>query len=260
MEAVDMSAMIGSAAQQAGLGGHRAAYPATMFPESRLKVGAAVTGVAVLLVLIGLATGTILLWAFAGIFAVVFGVRVARVALLNRQKRGQQLHLYEQGLVCVGRNGQITVRRWDSSAVYQNIVRHYRNGAYTHTSYHYRLVDPAGHEIALAGGFARPTEWGQAIQQAVTDAQFPHAMATVRAGGAVRFGDITLALHTVSASGKTVPWSQIQEIKVKDGRVSLRVEGRWLSLTTTMVRSIPNFFVFHALAERLRQAAAGPAR
>ncbi|MEV5703522.1 DUF6585 family protein [Actinoallomurus sp. NPDC052274] len=92
----------------------------------------------------------------------------------------------------------------------------------------------------------------------MTDAQLPGAVAAVQAGQTLTFGDISISREAVWASGKTVPWVQIQEIKVKDGRVSLRVHGKWLSLTTTMVRSIPNFFVFYALAERLRLSAAGP--
>lgn len=248
---------INEAAQREGLGGYRATYPAVLVSSTRLRVGGAVAAVAAVLALIGLATGNIFLVILGLIFAAVFGFQFGRLALLNRQKEGQQLLFFEQGLVCVGVGGQVFVRRWDSTTVYQNTVRHYRNGAYVRTSYSYRLIDPAGQTLGLAGGFHRPEEWGQAIQQAVTDAQLPRAVAAIQSGGSLSFGDISLNRETVWASGKSVPWTRIQEIKVKDGRVSLRVEGKWLALTTTMVRSIPNFFVFYALAERLRLSAAG---
>ncbi|MCO6003375.1 hypothetical protein NE236_00085 [Actinoallomurus purpureus] len=258
MDAQDVSARIGEAVRGERLGGHRATYPAVLVSTTGLRVGGVVAAVAAVLALIGLATGVIVLVVLGAIFAVVLGYRIVRLALLNRQKEGQQLHFFEHGLVCVGVGGRITVRRWDSTTVFQNTVRHYRNGAYTGTTYSYRLIGPAGDTLGLAGGFERPAEWGQAIQQAVTDAQLPGAAATIQAGGTLTFGDISINRETVGASGKSVPWSQIQEIRVKDGLVSLRVQGRWLSLTTTMVRSIPNFFVFYALAERLRLSAAGP--
>ncbi|WP_329245701.1 hypothetical protein OG417_50225 [Actinoallomurus sp. NBC_01490] len=257
MEAPDVSARINEAVQRAQLGAHRATYPAALMSPGRLKAGGVVAGVAVLVALLGVATGVIFLTILGLIFAVVFGIRFGRLALLNRQKEGQQLLFFDQGLVCVGVGGQVHVRRWDSTTVYQNTVRHYRNGVYVRTSYSYRLIDPSGQTLGLAGGFHRPEEWGQAIQQAVTDAQLPRAVATIQGGGVLTFGDISLNRDTVWASGKSVPWTRIQEIKVKDGRVSLRVEGKWLALTTTMVRSIPNFFVFYALAERLRVSAAG---
>ncbi|GLY79758.1 DUF6585 family protein [Actinoallomurus iriomotensis] len=256
MEAEDVSARISEAAHRARLGGHRATYPATLMPKGRLTVGGVVAGVALVLALIGLATGVVFLTILGLIFAVVFGFQFGRIALLNQKKEGQRLLLFEHGLVCVGVGGRIHVRRWDSTTVYQNTVRHYRNGGYVRTTYSYRLIDPAGETLGLAGGFHRPEEWGKAIQQAVTDAQLPRAVATIQSGGTLSFGDISLNRETVSASGKSVPWRRIQEIKVKDGQVSLRVEGKWLSLTRTMVRSIPNFFVFYALAERLRLSAA----
>lgn len=248
---------IGEAGQRARLGAHKGAYPATLVPANRLKVGGVVAGVALVLGLAGLVTGTILLAFFGLAVGLIFGSRIAFVANRNRQKEGQQLHLFEHGLVCVGRGGNITVRRWDSTTVYQDIVRRYRNGTYVGTTYLYRLIDPDGGTLGLAGGFHRPEEWGPAIQRFVTDAQLPHAAAAIQAGRTLSFGDISLDQETVSASGKSVPWRRIQEIKVKDGRVSLRVEGKWFALTTTMVRSIPNFFVFHALAEWLRRSAAG---
>ncbi|MFB9832732.1 DUF6585 family protein [Actinoallomurus acaciae] len=248
---------INEAARRERLGGHRATYPAVLVSSTRLRVGGAVAAVGAVLALIGLATGNIALVILGLIFAVIFGFQFGRLALLNRQKEGQQLLFFDEGLVCVGVGGQIFVRRWDSTTVYQNTVRHYRNGAYVRTSYSYRLIDATGQTLGLAGGFHRPEEWGQAIQQAVTDAQLPRAVTAILGGESLSFGDISLNRETVWASGKSVPWTRVQEIKVKDGRVSLRVEGKWLALTTTMVRSIPNFFVFYALAERLRLSATG---
>jgi hypothetical protein len=218
-------------------------------------VGGVIAGVAAVLALIGLAAGEIILVIFGAPIGLILGYRILRLATLNRQKEGQQLLFFDQGLVCIGARGQLTVRRWDSCTVFQNTVRHYRNGAYTGTTYSYRLIGPDGGALGLAGGFHNPAEWGQLIQQAVTDAQLPGAIATIQAGGPLVFGDISLTREAVWAGKKSVPWQQVQEIKVKDGAVSVRVEGKWLSLTRTMVRDIPNFLLFYAVAERLRQSA-----
>lgn len=258
MNEIDVSARLPAIVQQERLGAHRATYPAALVPARKLQAAGALTVVAAALGAIGLATGIVALAVFGLALAVFIGFRAIQLTIRNRQKKGQQLLLFEHGLICVGRGGRLTSRRWDTTTVYQNIVRHYRNGVPIGTSYVYRLIDPTGDTLALAGGFQRPTEWGPAIQQAVTNARLPEAIATIQAGGALTFGNITLDRQNVSVAGKHIPWAQIQEIRVKDGSVSLRVAGKWLPLTTTMVRSIPNFFVFHALADRLRITAADP--
>jgi hypothetical protein len=250
---------IGELVQQARLGTHRATYPAVLMSPGRLGVGWAITGVAGLIAIAGLVTGEVVLLILGGIPALFLAYRMLRLASLNRQKEGQQLLFFDQGLICVGAGGRLSVRRWDSCTVYQNTVRHYRNGGYTHTTYSYRLIGPDGDTLGLAGGFQNPAEWGQRIQQAVTEAQLPRAIGALRQGAPLTFGDITLTRDGVFAGKKSVPWPQVQEIRVKDGTVSVRVAGKWLSLTRTMVRDIPNFFLFYEVAERLRLAAARPA-
>jgi hypothetical protein len=147
------------------------------------------------------------------------------------------------------------VLRWDNTSVLQSIVRHTRNGVYTHTTYAYTLTDPDGQRLVLRGGFTRPEEWGAAIQHAVTQAQLPGAVSSLRRGGTLNFGDISMNLESVSARGRTAAWSEVQEIRVRDGLVSLRTAGKWRALSTTPVSAIPNFFVFHALAEECRRSA-----
>ncbi|MEV5750635.1 hypothetical protein AB0L00_22675 [Actinoallomurus sp. NPDC052308] len=99
MEAQDVSARIGEAVRWERLGGHRATYPAVLMSRTRLQVGGAVAAVGAVLALIGLAADLIILVVLGTIFAVVFGYRFGRLAMLNRRKEGQQLLLFDQGLV-----------------------------------------------------------------------------------------------------------------------------------------------------------------
>lgn len=170
--------------------------------------------------------------------------------------KGAHLSLYEHGLV-VQSGAHASVFRWDTVLVLQDIVRvtsSYAPGQVVTRRYH--LTDPSGTMYRLTGGFLSPQQWGPAIQNAVTEAQLPGAWAAIKAGRTLTFGPIALSGANVTARGESVPWAQIQAIKVDRGFVSLKVAGRWRSLTTTPVNGIPNFFVFHELAELLRCAAA----
>jgi hypothetical protein len=255
---------VGRAAGAQRLGTHRAAYipePVASAPRLPLLVG--VTVVSVVVLLIGLATGTVAMLVIGLPATLVFGLRCIRELYVDqrnksvgRRRASSELHLYDQGLVVVLNGDLVRAFRWDTVTVFQEIVRHHRNGVHIYTTYAYTLSDGNGPDMILKGGFPRPDEWGPAIQEAVTRAQLPGAITALREGRTLTFGDIQIARDAVTAKGKSVPWSQIDEIRVKDGHVSLKVAGKWRSLTTTPVSRIPNFLVFYAVAEELRATAA----
>lgn len=257
------SAQVSQAAGAERLGAHRAAYiPEPVASSSRLPLLVALTVVSALVMVIGLATGTIAMFVIGLPITLVLAPRCIREVYVNqrnqnvgRRRATSELHLYDQGLVVVLNGDLVRAFRWDTVTVLQEIVRHHRNGVHMYTTYTYTLSDANGPDMILKGGFPRPDEWGPAIQDAVTRAQLPNAITALRQGRTLSFGDIQLALDTVTARGKSVPWSQIDETRVKDGQVSLKVAGKWRSLTTTPVSRIPNFLIFYAVAEELRATA-----
>jgi hypothetical protein len=143
-----------------------------------------------------------------------------------------------------------------SVTVYQDIVIRIVNGAQS-THYAYTLHGADGAKVTLLGDLIpKAAEWGHAIQNAVTDAQFPAAAAALQRGETLTFGNLSLNADGVVADGKTRPWRQVQKIDVQSGFVSINVQGKWLALSTTAVKQIPNVFVFLTVAEYLRSKAA----
>ncbi|WP_435172561.1 DUF6585 family protein [Actinacidiphila sp. bgisy145] len=217
----------------------------------------------VLLVLVALVVSVP---AVGGVLLVVVVVIVllgaSRRRRVAQRMQGRELHFYEHGLVNVGvGNEPPAAIRWDEASVLQDIVRHTRNGSTSHTTYLYTLSAPDGTHTKISGivggigGMERPQEWGQALQKQVTAAQLPRYTRALERGEALTFGDITVSWDGITSHRNAVGWAQLQEIRVKDGYVSLRVAGKWRSLSTTAVAAIPNCFVFLALAERMRAAA-----
>jgi hypothetical protein len=247
-----------------GLGAHRATYrpyrrPPWSEQPASAKAPALIAGGFALLIVVVLAVQAPVFAVFVVVaVAVIAAIRVPRNRRAEARMVGRELRFYEHGLINIG-VGQAgpAVIRWDEASVLQDVTRHLRNGSHTHTTYLYKLSSPDGTQTAVSGiiggvgGMERPEEWGNAIQSAVTSAQLPRAAAALGRGETVAFGDITVGRDGISAQGKYVGWDQLQEIRVKDGYVSLKVAGRWRSLSTTAVSSIPNYFVFHALAERM---------
>ncbi|MQY06207.1 DUF6585 family protein [Actinomadura macrotermitis] len=240
------------AAAREGLGLHRAAYPAKQAPP--LNPSARIIGAVVLalgavgvlaLFLSGQSVPAVMLAVPVGVATFVYVMSWPRPTGYE----GARLDLFEHGLTCAMR-GELHVVRYDRTSVLQDIVRHTQSGI---TSYTYTLTDTGGRRFHLTGMFTAPDEWGPAIQQGVTTAQLPRAVAALRAGERLTFGDIWLTAREVGSGQKGVPWAQVQDVKIHDGVVRIKVAGRWRALTTALVRWTPNFFVFLTLAQRLRE-------
>jgi len=253
---VDEHGGLDPVAEAAGLGGHRATYLPVAAQWRRYRTMGIVTALGWGLLLVSVIGGFVVGQIFAGVFAIMFSARLlwdlGRLRHFEERNRGSRLDLYQHGLIVTFR-GEMRVCRYDTTSVLQNIVRHTEYGSTTHKTYAYTCTDITGAEVIVRSGFERPDEWGPAIQRAVTDAQLPRAAAALDAGQRLDFGDVWMTAELVGSGGKSVPWSRIEETRVRDGLVSLRVAGQWRALTTTPVRYVPNFFVFRALAEDLRR-------
>lgn len=253
--------LIDGAAVRNRLGERRAVYPGTQSQAGSL--GCAVTGVVVLgglAAVLSLTEAAVLAVVPLGLLLLVpLGIWIERST--TKKNRGLRLDLHDHGLTAVVK-GRVHAVRYESTSVLQNTVRHTGVGGYT--SYAYTLTDVDGAkvvlrgradrtgEVAEKGKFANPREWGPAVQEAVTRAQLPRAVVTLNSGGRLDFGRLWVTRDGVGSARESAQWHEIQEIKVFDGFVKLKVAGRWRALTSAAVSTIPNFFVFLALAEHLR--------
>ncbi|MEV6208268.1 DUF6585 family protein [Kitasatospora sp. NPDC051914] len=248
---------VDEAAARAGLGARRAVYPGAQSQSG--SVGCAAAAVLVLggiALALSLTAGTAMAVLPLGLLVLcLIGIPLERSTA--RKNSGVRLDLYDRGLTAVVK-GRIHAARYESTSVLQNTVRHTGVGGYT--SYEYTLTDVAGGkvvlrgradgvgEVAEPGRFTDPREWGPAVQDAVTRARLPAAIAALASDGR----------HEVGSARESARWQEIQEIKVFDGVIRLKVAGRWRALTSAAVSTTPNVFVFLALAERLREHAHGP--
>ncbi|AUG75497.1 hypothetical protein CFP65_0535 [Kitasatospora sp. MMS16-BH015] len=263
------------ASARAALGTHRAAY-ASMAAAQRGNA----RGIGIAAVVLGLLT----LWAVLGGYPVLAAVPglpflmcllgLASSRSSADRNQGARLDLFERGLTVATPDRSWAVR-YAEATVLQHLVRHTQYGRTLRTTYAYLLTDTEGRSVVLRDGFggrmdalalatmpkpelardfAGAPEWGPAIQRAVTEARLPEALDRVRAGEKVQFGPLWLTRSEIGAREKAVPWTEVEDVQVKDGVVSIRVAGRWSSLATATVSTIPNFFVFQELAARLLAA------
>ncbi|MBF6327549.1 DUF6585 family protein [Nocardia transvalensis] len=252
-----LPAGIGAAADRERLGRHRATYrPVTPNPR-RLIIEAAVTAVGVVAAVAGFVGGAVIVGILGATVAVMCGLRVLAdlgwLGFVGVRNKGSRLDLYDNGLVASYR-GQVRVVRYDSTTVRRKIVRLVDNPAPEQISYTYTIVDTTGTPIVLRGGIERPHEWGPAIERGIVDTQLPRARTVIEADGRVDFESFWLTATEIGAGRESVPWSEVAEIAVVGGWLSVRVAGRSQPLESLPVSLVPNYAVFRALTEWLRVA------
>ncbi|MEU3839310.1 DUF6585 family protein [Streptomyces sp. NPDC028635] len=177
----------------------------------------------------------------------------ARTPDLSRKQAARRLHLFDHGLAEVGGNGEVSVFRWDSLTVLQEITERYANGVYVGTTYVYTLHREDGTTLKVTGFYAQPEQWGPAIQQEITRAQLPALHAGLVQGRTLSYGDLSVNVGGVATARDSLSWADIETVEISQGVLVLRRRGRKLPWARVPVKKIPNFFLFLALVELLRQ-------
>ena len=169
--------------------------------------------------------------------------------------------------------------RWDQVAtVHWFASQNYTNGAYTGTQYWLTLASTDGRSLkfpgwckdpwAKGGRNADPLAPGYLLYQflirardTVSAAQLPGAIAALNRGEQLAFGDLQISATGIQAPKGFVPWSSVKAVNIYQGRVSVRQEGKFFSLSSQAAEKIANCPLFLILAQTLtRQAAScGPA-
>ncbi|MCX5063076.1 MULTISPECIES: DUF6585 family protein [unclassified Streptomyces] len=179
----------------------------------------------------------------------------------SRKRAAQRLHLFEAGLVVhPPSGGEPVALRWDSLRLRQEIVQLVINGVPAPTKYVYSASAPGHGPVRITEFYEDPDVWGARMQDAVVRAQGPAVLETLREGGTVPFGALSLSRTAVSAQGKgSLPWPKVREVGASGGLVRIMTTGstgdpvRW---SHHAAKDITNLHLFLAVAHRLHEQSA----
>lgn len=184
---------------------------------------------------------------FAAIFLII-GVILLVIGVPNL---GQQVYLFQQGLV-IEKGGQAQPFPWRQTAeVYQQITNYYRYGIRTRTVYRYTLRRADGYQIKLTNSTKGIAQLGQAISKGVTQELVPRALHSIRSGQTLTFAQFSVNQQGIGNGREFLPWQQVEAVNVNRGIVSVKKAGKFLNWGTAAVAKVPNFFVFTAVADEL---------
>src|SRR5262245_23884112 len=236
-EAAAFAAVV-AMAQRENLGEYQMSYRAAKIKTIQL-IGQLIFGILFLIVVVGL----------------FFLVMAFMTPNLNSKRAAKRLHLFERGLILADASGPVACYTWDSLSVLQAITQRYVNGVYVGTTYIYTLLTRDGKKVKVTNFYEKPTEWGPAIQMSITRAQLPSVLAALESGAPVTFGPLVINRGGIATGSKSLRWDEIKEIGIQQGYLRIKKSSGWSRWSTKPVSQIPNFFVFLAAADHLRQTA-----
>jgi hypothetical protein len=91
------------------------------------------------------------------------------------------------------------------------------------------------------------------VQRRTFPAAWAAAWARFRAGETVAFTDLEATPAGLRFAGKVLPWREVKELTVAQGRLSIKQGGRWLPWAIKDVSVIPNPHVLFVLVEEARR-------
>lgn len=171
----------------------------------------------------------------------------------QRRDRSVRVQVHDQGLV-YARNGKTDVVRWDEVDAAVMSVTSIRGSGRTELDavYGYTIRRQDGSELKFRfnkNSIRNIDDLSQRIQQEVTRRKLPQALATLQAGGEVQFGRLRVDGRGITNGKEHVPWNEIEELKVRGGKITIRKKGKWLDWSNVAVSDTPNVFVFLTLVD-----------
>jgi hypothetical protein len=185
--------------------------------------------------------------------AVVFtvgGAAAAYSAGRALMRTGSTLHLFDRGLVHAA-GDRVDAYPWTDTEVRREITNHVRGSTVTSTDYVYRFARPGSPELRLESTAFRLEDLGPEIERRLTAARAPLDLDAVARGRTVRYGPFAIDIATLSTPKGVVKWTQVRAVDAHQGEVRV-----WLFEARrpqkVAVSTVPNVFVFLALADALR--------
>ncbi len=169
------------------------------------------------------------------------------------RSRDIQVYVCPGGLLYL-HSGKTRAIRWDQvDAFWRKVVKTSSYGIQTGTTHRYTLRCSDGATFKFNDNIGNVEALGNTIAAETARTLWPRYIAAYQAGHTLSFGKISLNQQGVNNGKEWLPWSQIREIQLTRGYLSLKKEGdkqgNWRVIPAS---EIPNVDVFMALVNGIQ--------
>ena len=187
-----------------------------------------------------------LLIAFA---LLLVGLAAGRSAFVNWNKG---VGVYEQGIAVRDRKG-IQAWRWDEIvSLTAAVARPHAFGIVTGTRHVYSLFNRLNQSLVLDDIYVKVEELAEAIQAGIFPILYERAAQQYNAGQRLVFGPVAIGRDGIEIGKKTIPWTGVQQVSVKQGILRVfRTGGGWFNRASVPVSVIPNLKVLLSIIHQV---------
>lgn len=180
----------------------------------------------------------------AGVIAMLIGGYQFLSALVSPP---QYVWLFDGGMIYQKGEGRETIR-WEAvEAIYQNTYTYHLNAMPIIRQHTYTLHMTDGRKVTLNRNIQDIEALGQMLHRKLTDQQLPTALETLREGGTLDFGPVSVSGHGLHNGGCLLPWEEIQHIRLVNGQIQIKEAGRTFLRKGVPASKIPNLYLFLTL-------------
>lgn len=167
--------------------------------------------------------------------------------------RGAHAQIFERGF-SIARGGKSLTGRWDDVAsVIQRVFQMRYYGIPVYTSHTYTLVMLDGGKLKVDDAFGKVGKLGDSIQRLSANALLPRAIAAYNSGATLPFGKLGVSQAGISNGKETLPWSDLNQLTLRNGYVLITRKGKMLRWTSTPISATPNLYVLTALVSYIQR-------
>jgi hypothetical protein len=162
--------------------------------------------------------------------------------------RKQQIHLYTEGFVYL-KWPKAKALRWKQV---ETICYELTNSEGAWDTLRLRTTDGTELKVWVVTILRDAREIYRRIEREVVRVRLPGMIEQYEAGHSIAFGDLSVNKLGLTRKGETLPWSQVQSIKVRDQRVEIKKEGQKRRYWFAGI--VPNQSLLRELVTRIRSS------
>lgn len=169
------------------------------------------------------------------------------------RSRDIQVYVCPGGLLYL-HSGKTEAIRWDQAeSCWRKVVKTSSYGIQTGATHRYTLRRSDGATFKFNDNIGNVEALGNTIADETARTLWPRYIAAYQAGQTLPFGKISLNQQGVTNGKEWLPWSQVREIQITRGYLSLKKvggkQGNWMGIPASQ---IPNVDVFMALVNSIQ--------
>jgi hypothetical protein len=116
------------------------------------------------------------------------------------------------------------------------------------------LARSDGTEVHIGPVLSEYDALAEEVQKRTFAKLWPSLRERFRAGDRIDFGELEVGTTGLRHNGKLLPWREVKELIVAQGKLSVKQVGKWLPWTLLDMGSVPNPHLLFALVDEARRA------